>query len=50
MEKDAKIQIRINSESKKWLKEYAINNNITISRIFIDFIEWLKKREETKNV
>jgi hypothetical protein len=50
MEKDAKIQIRIDSESKVWLKKYADSNKVTISRIFVDFIDWLKKREESKNV
>lgn len=49
MDKDAKIQIRIKSESKQWLKDYANNNNVTISKIFVDFIEWLKKREESKD-
>ena len=46
MEKDAKIQIRIDSATKAWLKEYATRNNLTISRIFVDFVKWLKTREE----
>ena len=46
MEKDAKIQIRIDSATKAWLKEYAGKNNLTISRIFIDFVKWLKARED----
>lgn len=49
MNKDTKIQIRIKSETKQWLKDYAARNNITISRIFVDFVEWLKKREDSKN-
>lgn len=49
MDKDAKIQIRISSTTKKWLKQYATDNNVTISKIFTDFIDWLKKREEAKN-
>ena len=48
MEKDAKIQIRIDSKTKQWLKDYANDKNLTISRIFVDFVEWLKNRE-TKN-
>jgi len=50
MDKDTKIQIRIDSDTKQWLKEYASNNKVTISKIFVDFIDWLKKREESKNV
>ena len=49
MNKDTKIQIRIKSDTKKWLKEYAKDKNITISKIFVDFVEWLKQRESTKN-
>lgn len=49
MEKDAKIQIRIDSDTKKWLKDYATNNNVTISKIFVDFVKWLRKREEAKH-
>ena len=48
MEKDTKIQIRIQSETKKWLKDYAKRKNLTISKIFVDFVEWLKDKE-TKN-
>lgn len=48
MEKDTKIQIRIKSSTKKWLKDYASDKNITISKIFVDFVEWLKDKE-TKN-
>ena len=50
MDKNAKIQIRIDSKSKQWLKDYASNNSVTISKIFVDFIDWLKKREEGKDV
>lgn len=49
MMKDSKIQIRIKSDTKEWLKEYAKRNNVTISRIFVDFVDWLKKREESKS-
>ena len=49
MEKDAKIQIRINSKTKEWLKDYAKQKDLTISKIFVDFVKWLKERE-TKNV
>ena len=48
MEKDTKIQIRIQSETKQWLKDYAKDKNLTISKIFVDFVEWLKEKE-TKN-
>jgi len=49
MDKDAKIQIRVNSAEKQWLKAYAKKHNITISKMFIDFISWLKNREESKD-
>ncbi len=48
MEKDTKIQIRIQSDTKKWLKKYAKSKDLTISKIFVDFVEWLKDKE-TKN-
>ena len=48
MEKDTKIQIRIQSDTKQWLKEYAKRKNLTISKIFVDFVEWLQDKE-TKN-
>lgn len=46
--KDTKIQIRIESDKKAWLKDYAERKGLTISSIFVDFIEWLKTREEKK--
>lgn len=49
MDKDTKIQIRIESSTKDWLKTYAKKKNITISKIFVDFVEWLKEREDAKN-
>jgi len=49
MDKDTKIQIRINSDTKKWLKDYAASNKVTISKMFVDFVDWLKSREEAKN-
>ena len=49
MDKDTKIQIRINSETKQWLKKYAADNKVTISKIFVDFVDWLKTREEAKH-
>ncbi len=49
MEKDTKIQIRIDSDTKKWLKDYASKNSVTISKIFVDFVNWLRKREEAKD-
>lgn len=46
--KDTKIQIRIESDKKAWLKEYAKAKGLTVSSIFVDFIEWLKQREDKK--
>ena len=49
MNKDTKIQIRIKSETKQWLKDYAKRKDITISKIFVDFVEWLKEKETSKS-
>ena len=44
MAKDTKIQIRIDSDRKEWLKKYAEDKEITITQMFIDFIDWLKEK------
>lgn len=49
MNKDTKVQIRIKSDTKQWLKDYAKRKNITISKIFVDFVEWLKEKEASKS-
>lgn len=46
--KDEKIQIRIAAKDKKWLKEYVSKKNLTMSKVFVDFVEWLKNKEASK--
>jgi antitoxin component of RelBE/YafQ-DinJ toxin-antitoxin module len=45
MAKTDRIQVRVDEERKKWLNDYTKKKNITISRVFRDFIDWLRSRE-----
>ncbi len=46
MPKTERIQVRIDKAKKEWLIAYAKRKKITISRIFVDFTDWLRSREE----
>ena len=48
MSKQERIQIRVDEERKQWLMQYAKDKSITVSKMFIDFIDWLKKKEDRK--
>lgn len=49
MAKDDRIQVRVDSERKLWLLRYAKSKKLTVSKMFIDFIDWLRHREEAKS-
>lgn len=43
---DNNITVRIDSELKDWLKEYAYQNRTSISDIVRDYLELLKNQKE----
>lgn len=43
---DNNITVRIDSELKNWLKEYAYQNRTSISDIVRDYLELLKNQKE----
>ena len=45
MRKDARLQIRVSPKQMEFLKGYSNHNNITISRMIRDFIDWLSEKE-----
>lgn len=42
--KDDRIIVRVDSVRKKFIKNYAENKNLTVSKIFRDWIDWLQER------
>lgn len=40
-----KITIRIDEDTKAWLKEYAYQNRTTLSEIVREYLEILKNKE-----
>lgn len=42
---DSQITIRIDSDLKNWLKEYAYQNRISVSDIVREYLEILKNKE-----
>lgn len=47
--KDDRIIIRVDSVRKKFIKEYATNKNLTVSKIFRDWIDWLRQRTKDES-
>ena len=45
MRKEDRIQVRIDPDRKEFLKAYAEKRGVTISKIFIDLVDWLIRRE-----
>ena len=43
--KTTRIEIRLTKEEKEELKNYALNNNTTISKLFRQFLQYLIKGE-----
>ena len=43
---DSQITIRIDSDLKDWLKEYAYQNRISVSEVIRDNLELLKNQKE----
>lgn len=43
---DSQITIRIDSDLKEWLKEYAYQNRTSVSDIVRNYIELLKNQKE----
>ena len=43
---DNNITVRINSDLKNWLKEYAYQNRTSVSDIVRDYLELLKNQKE----
>lgn len=43
---DSQITIRIDSDLKDWLKEYAYQNRTSVSDIVRDYLELLKNQKE----
>ena len=43
---DSQITIRINSDLKDWLKEYAYQNRTSVSDIVREYLELLKNQKE----
>lgn len=41
-----KITIRIDEDTKVWLKEYAYQNRTTLSEIVREYLELLKNQKE----
>lgn len=42
--KDDRIIVRVDSVRKKFIKDYAETKNLTVSKIFRDWIDWLQER------
>lgn len=42
---DSQITIRIDSDLKNWLKEYAYQNRTSVSDIVREYLEILKNKE-----
>lgn len=42
---DSQITIRIDSDLKEWLKEYAYQNRTSVSDIVREYLEILKNKE-----
>jgi hypothetical protein len=43
--KENRIQVRIDTERKDFLQDYAARKKITVTQMFIDFIDWLRRRD-----
>jgi hypothetical protein len=43
--KEDRIQVRIDAERKQFLHDYASRKKITVTQMFIDFIDWLRRRD-----
>ena len=41
-----KITVRIDEDTKEWLKEYAYQNRTTLSEIVREYLELLKNQKE----
>lgn len=41
-----KITVRIDEDTKEWLKEYAYQNRTTLSEIIREYVEQLKNQKE----
>ena len=41
-----KITVRIDEDTKEWLKEYADQNRTTLSEIIREYLEQLKNQKE----
>lgn len=44
MQQDSRIIIRVDSVRKKFIQDYAKAKDLTVSRIFRDWIDWLQQR------
>jgi hypothetical protein len=49
MKKDERLQIRVSAEQYQFLRDYASRNDITISRMMRDFIDWLIRKERKRD-
>jgi|SaaInlStandDraft_3_1057020.scaffolds.fasta_scaffold02553_6 hypothetical protein len=45
--KSRRLQVRLEGEDHDFLLLYAERNGLTISQMVRDFIQWLKRREES---
>jgi predicted DNA binding CopG/RHH family protein len=45
--KSARLQVRLEEEDVKFLHGYAERHGLTISQMIRDFIDWLRRREES---
>ena len=45
MKKNERLQVRVEPAQLEFLRKYSAENNITISQMMRDFIDWLERRE-----
>jgi hypothetical protein len=49
MRKNDRLQIRVSEEQSKFLRDYSKRNDITISQMMRDFINWLIRKEQSRD-
>lgn len=48
--KSARVNMRIQEDLLEWVKEYAAENNTTVTQVFIDLLTKLKREWENEDL
>ena len=47
--KTTRIEIRLTEKEKQWIKNYAINHNTTVSKLFREFLQQIMQGEQIRH-